>query len=242
MLTGGFHRPSTFETYADDSLGEFIMPVLFKDFLLALFTPVRRLPVFVFIAVKLPLLVAMGVAYSKLPEHGQDLGGLWMGVYAILGWMSYCAVVNRLHDGGWNGLWPTVVYAASLAKLIFWLDPSIAGYDMDDQELWADRLWMLNRFLGLGACTLLGLCIRLPSETCRNRYGMPYGERDWVKEAGLNGGNNQTRRAATSARNAMPVSQGPVARVTRVVAAPLEDLPQPQEPVRRRPAGGFGRR
>jgi uncharacterized membrane protein YhaH (DUF805 family) len=205
---------------------------MFKDLLLALFTPTRRLPVLVYIALKIPLMIAAGVLVFNLCNLGRSDGGAWLALHLVLLWMSFCIIANRFHDGGVSAGWVMPAYALAAISFIYHMDPSVVGYDQDVQEMWGERLYFAQRILKLGACIILGLSIKLPTETGRNRFGMPFGEKDWATKPDLGG------RGIASAPQAAQFRKGVPVRVVETV----EPTPAPW-PVQGRPRrAGFGQR
>jgi hypothetical protein len=178
---------------------------MFKDLMLAMFTPTRRLPVLPYAAMYLALTVATTILFHYLCVLGNSAWGAWQALFLVL---NFCILANRFHDGGVTAVWVMPAYALAAISLVYQLDPTVVGYDQDVQELWGERLHDAQSILKLGACVIMGLSLKLPTELGRNRFGMPFGEKDWAVKPDLGG------RGIASAPQTARIRKVAPARVT----------------------------
>lgn len=153
----------------------------------ALFTTNQRLPVVPFVIFKIIVTVTAVCVYRSMcvcsePQY------LSITLYLLTVWMSFCVVANRFHDGGMGAIWLAPIYALVAFAFLVQLDPTLLGDDIDTQEEWGQRLYIVRRMTGMLGCAILGLSIKTQSEQGRNQYGMPFGETEseWTTSPTLN--------------------------------------------------------
>ena len=148
---------------------------MFTQIASALFTPNQRLSVLPFVVFKIVVAVMTVVVYRSMCECS-DNQWLSIGLYLLLMWMGFCLVANRFHDGGMSAVWIGAIYALMAFAFLVQLDPTLLGDDIETQEAWAQRLYIVRRMSGMLGCAILALSIKTQSEQGRNQYGLPFGE------------------------------------------------------------------
>jgi uncharacterized membrane protein YhaH (DUF805 family) len=152
--------------------------LMLTQIVFALFTPNQRLPVLPFVILKIivALVALMSVAVYRSMCECSDNQWLLIGLYLLLIWMGCCLVANRFHDGGMSAIWLAAIYGLIAFAFLVKLDPTLLGDDIDTQEAWEQRLYIVRCMSGMLGCAILVWSLKTQSEKGPNQYGLPFGE------------------------------------------------------------------
>lgn len=194
-------------------------------YVLALFSPLGRLPQFPFAVLAVALAFAHIFVIGQMSWQGY--ADTWNGYTILLFvmlWMQFCVFSRRLRDTGNSGAILVPVFLVAMAVFVQRLDPASMYHDATSSDLYqliGSRAEKLIRALYIAGFIY---CIRAGGECGPNAYGPEFGDRSEIGVA----------RPAFDDRR---YSQEPVHDY-----APLGQLAEAGWGTRRRPRDGFGKR